>query len=314
MAIKPEDDIHRESCTKDEAVAKMLGWMRGSVRKRIIQSDQYGIFSQNDLSHLHKLPGSLEEILTEQRDAALQKLLDKAEDEDLHEHIEELDEGVNKCTALIDKCVAYKAYINDELKKGESSALKIDKQTTEETGITHITLISLDEWARKQFDIPIIGSLESTSPAFNQPTESQQNFSPKKELNNIEININLSSARDTSQSQGHRPACAETDIVENHSPKKKSKMIEQEEVILKTIENLGYDPKKLPDNPPGKPGVKAEIKSSLEKNPLFEGPTVFNKAWERLCEYKKIEYSKEALPPPPKNIMGDTCGGENPTS
>ena len=56
----------------------------------------------------------------------------------------------------------------------------------------------------------------------------------------------------------------------------------QDAAILGEIEKQGYDPLALPKNPPGKPGVKAAIRTALSKNSLFTGGTVFNKAWERL--------------------------------
>jgi hypothetical protein len=46
--------------------------------------------------------------------------------------------------------------IEDELAKGESSALRVDQRATEKTGRVHITLRSLDLWARNQYDISIL--------------------------------------------------------------------------------------------------------------------------------------------------------------
>ena len=56
----------------------------------------------------------------------------------------------------------------------------------------------------------------------------------------------------------------------------------QDSAILCEIEKQGYDPLALPKNPPGKSGVKADIRAALSQNSLFTGATVFNKAWERL--------------------------------
>lgn len=52
--------------------------------------------------------------------------------------------------------------------------------------------------------------------------------------------------------------------------------------ILAAIRDAGHDPNALPVNEPGKPGVKAFIRKSLNESPLFVGNKVFDKAWERL--------------------------------
>ena len=51
----------------------------------------------------------------------------------------------------------------------------------------------------------------------------------------------------------------------------------QEEEIIRVIRNIGHDPRQLPKNSPGKPGVKAEVREKLSFS-----TKVFDKAWERL--------------------------------
>lgn len=60
------------------------------------------------------------------------------------------------------------------------------------------------------------------------------------------------------------------------------KLLAQEKAILAGISNLGHDPKKLPKNISGKPGVKANVRRSLKDDELFDGSTIFEHAWERL--------------------------------
>lgn len=67
----------------------------------------------------------------------------------------------------------------------------------------------------------------------------------------------------------------------------------QDTVILSAILAAGYDPKRLPKNPSGRRGVKAEIREAVTKSrrDLFpEGSTTFKKAWERLCSHEDIKY------------------------
>lgn len=66
----------------------------------------------------------------------------------------------------------------------------------------------------------------------------------------------------------------------------------QEAAILEAIAGEGCDPKNLPANESGKPGVKAAIRGRVEKThpDLFiRGSRVFNKAWERLRALGEIE-------------------------
>lgn len=65
-------------------------------------------------------------------------------------------------------------------------------------------------------------------------------------------------------------------------PEPRTKMLDQEEAILDAIKELGVDPTAFPPNRSGKSGVKAAVKLRLDKTPLFEKPTAFKNAWERL--------------------------------
>ena len=62
--------------------------------------------------------------------------------------------------------------------------------------------------------------------------------------------------------------------------------------VLNQITSLGYDPLALPQNPPGKDGVKAEVRKALSRDRLFAGVTVFDKAWERLSANREIVIHK----------------------
>ena len=66
---------------------------------------------------------------------------------------------------------------------------------------------------------------------------------------------------------------------------------EQEKAILACIANLGHDPKQLPKNPPGKPGVKKEIRIKLNGKPPFEAKSAFKHAWDRLLDGGEIVYA-----------------------
>lgn len=73
-----------------------------------------------------------------------------------------------------------------------------------------------------------------------------------------------------------------------HMPRQRA----QEEMILKTLRDIGYEPLCLPKKPDGKDGVKAEVRKALRGNPLFAGTTVFDKAWLRLSNFDDIVIAK----------------------
>ena len=68
----------------------------------------------------------------------------------------------------------------------------------------------------------------------------------------------------------------------NSVPLPKQRQPYQEEVVLQTIRQLGYDPQSLPKAPAGKPGVKRQVRDALAANRAFTGTTILDGAWERL--------------------------------
>lgn len=70
------------------------------------------------------------------------------------------------------------------------------------------------------------------------------------------------------------------------------KLMQQDKAILNAIVELGHDPLNLPINPSGGSGVKAKVRSLLDGRGLFNGPTVFKHAWDRLRHVKKIKDQK----------------------
>lgn len=78
------------------------------------------------------------------------------------------------------------------------------------------------------------------------------------------------------------PAARKVEAVTgNKNPPKQQQF--QEQAILRVLASLSYDPKALPKNKPGKPGVKAAVRNELKLS-----VSVFKKAWERL----KVKYAE----------------------
>lgn len=72
-------------------------------------------------------------------------------------------------------------------------------------------------------------------------------------------------------------------------PPPQKRQIQQEDRILDVLEALGFDPLKLPNDPPGRPGVKKQVRDMLANESIFRGGSIFGKAWDRLSDKKLIK-------------------------
>lgn len=73
------------------------------------------------------------------------------------------------------------------------------------------------------------------------------------------------------------------------TPRKKTKGMLQEEIILTCIKELGYEPTQLPRNESGRRGIKADVLAKIGTGkPPFETHRRFLNAWDRLRGQKKI--------------------------
>ena len=66
------------------------------------------------------------------------------------------------------------------------------------------------------------------------------------------------------------------------------RQIEQEDEIIQTLKDLGYDPMKLPKYTPGRPDFKRDVKVKIGTQGMWAGSSVFNKAWDRLGSKNRI--------------------------
>lgn len=154
--INPEDEVIIDvstSCTEDEAVAKMLGWMQGDRRLSFIKVTNDGI-DPAQLPHLYKLPGPIIEFATDERNDARNRFLNACEKNDF-ESAEKWEARVEYWDKIGVQTAHYKRAIGDELCRAKSM-LKLDKRMTADTGIPHITLVSLDQWVRTTYGKSII--------------------------------------------------------------------------------------------------------------------------------------------------------------
>ena len=233
----------KTSCTIDDAVAKLLGWLKGPIYISSIRVDQP--ITLEHLENLDSLVFSITDHLESLRDEAIYKY-DDAISADAPEDVRSsLLEAYGNTLSLIERANLFIIDINEELNKKDSSSLTIDSTSNVDDDKIRITIKSLDQWAKKKYGIAVLE--DGVLPVLN----SSKQKTPK-------------SADKPFQRQ-------------------------QERAILEMIGKLGEDPKNLPKNPPGKPGIKAKVRKTLINETLFAGSTVFDKAWGRLRDDEDIQ-------------------------
>ena len=263
LSYSYNDDVInlKTSCNKEDAVAKMIGWLQGPVCSDLTEPEDG--FNEQQLRCMDTLVHTLAKHLTDLRKAALLEASAAISFDPKQAESNKVLESVLDIEDISKRANLFLIDIEDELSKGDLSLLIIDKPATEKYGEIQITLKSLDRWAKHTHDISILDYLDSRL---------------------IATNIQSSTG---------------IDLTESNSPKKVIMRQRQQEIaIIKVIETFGLNPKSLPKNNKGKSGVKADVRKALHEDPLFSGSTVFDKAWERLSNFKEIVLI--AIDPTPK--------------
>ena len=123
----------RTSVTIDEAVAILFGWQSGPIL-------------------FYPLEENPSQEMVDAGDGLLYSLMD-----DLYDHRDSIDEFPK----VLEKAKAFLCDINDEINKGENSALRIDQKLSNDV-FTFITLTSLNEWKKSRYGNLVIDPVDST--------------------------------------------------------------------------------------------------------------------------------------------------------
>lgn len=152
----------RTSCTKEEAAAKLIGWMKGNVRHDYPSDIDEDEITSDNLVYTHSLIYGLQEHLQILRNAEWNRYNEAVCAKLPEEVLNQKAYAIAECDELIHKVGEYLCDIDEELEKEYeltgSSALKIDRRITEDSGTLHITIRSLDRWARQKYGISILDS------------------------------------------------------------------------------------------------------------------------------------------------------------
>lgn len=153
----------RKSCSIEDAVAKLLGWLKGPVSHGSIRIDN-GPITIEQLEYLDTLVFSLEDHLKSLREETIYKL-DDAINADASDDVKRpLLDAASDIEFLIEKAMIYFLDIREELDKGELSELVEDHAEKDASGKAYITIKSLDRWARKRYGIKILDGVVTPAP------------------------------------------------------------------------------------------------------------------------------------------------------
>jgi len=200
--INPEDEIlpdFRISYTKDECVAKMLGWMKGHIRQKYVRVTLDGI-SEDQLPYLHSLDWPLQEQLLELREAARRQVVQATESGATTKEIRTKQDAFNESENQINQAATYLLDIEDEIARGKESDLRIDQQATKESGHIHITIRSLDKWARQKYGMQILAHSPLAMPSVAKAIADTKTSPSRQKLRDQEVAI-----LDKIRSRGYQP-------------------------------------------------------------------------------------------------------------
>lgn len=171
------------SCSREDAAAKLLGWLRGPMFYKYIEVTSAGI-TVDQLKHISSLEytsgGTLASQLTEFRQAALIDFYNATDGADQDEKSDIVVFWNNQ----IHQAAEYLRDIDDELDKEDDSTLKIDKRETERLGKLQIRLSSLDLWSKDKYKFSIFDDYKSEVEK-NGTTTVAVKGQPEKELKSL---------------------------------------------------------------------------------------------------------------------------------
>lgn len=259
MTISPEESVYidrRKNCTKDEVVAKLIGWTQGPIRCRFTDDDvavpdEDGFYTLDlaspvPLETIYSQEESLDIVLFGHLGLARDSFVAAVEGNASLAEIHEKKAAINVARERIENAKVYFRDIEKELAKGKGSILKIDQNARNAEWEPALTRESVKLWMRKKYKISLIDWEFAAGP---------------------QVPSQAGSKTGDSDQQKSTP---------------RRKLRDQELAMLGEIQRLGYNPTQLPKRSPGKRGVKAEVKAALDGHPLFAAPSAFKRTWDEL--------------------------------
>jgi hypothetical protein len=160
----------RTSVTVDEAVAILLGVLKGPIKSLPL----YDYSSDEERDFVETLCFSLPEYLEDKKEQLESDIAEAKIDKKPPDVIAAKHEALLKHKEDIDMAKAYLCTINDELNKGATSALRVDLKLTNNL-LTYITVASLDEWfINNGYSVRVLVPVPTTKQSTAHITADQQ--------------------------------------------------------------------------------------------------------------------------------------------
>jgi hypothetical protein len=140
------------SCSKEQAVAKLLGWSIGPLFKRRFHASEAG-FLESDLFWVENFEQGIDAQLQSMLIAAQNKAIRRLEEGAPFDELTALDQDIERVKSLVLQVHEYRMSMEDELAKGPTSELRLDTTRTAEEGVDYITLLSLNRWALQKYKV-----------------------------------------------------------------------------------------------------------------------------------------------------------------
>lgn len=182
------------SCTKEQAVLRLLGWGKETITKKYIKMSSAEKF-EKDMKEISPIAINLHELLTETYREALQKYEDSfSEDpteDELNTALKLHGSRILEAEEFISEAHGYLMDITDELARPDS-ALRIDQDATTKSGTAFITIRSLEEWAKNKYakleESSVKEELKNTEKSSGSTDDSSVG---EKTLNSLYITLGL---------------------------------------------------------------------------------------------------------------------------
>jgi hypothetical protein len=181
------------SCSIEQAVAKLLGWSKGPLFRKTVRVTEAGVVD-DDLALVEVFEGGidaqLESMLIDAQNQAIVALDEGA----THDELSRLDKRIEQVMELVARVHDFRIRIDDELAKGQDSQLRIDRSRSDEAGMVHITLRSLDQWSVKEYGQSIFArplGARSDQQEEEEPDEKSEPEMPSLEAKRVLIALAL---------------------------------------------------------------------------------------------------------------------------
>ena len=172
------------SCSKDDALKYLLGWLTGPIQPNYYPEDASPEEMEwCDFSVCTSLHDDRERAEANYSNAKAEKL----DQDSVNIALKEL----QRCDELFARAHRYLCDIDDELAKGELSVLRIDRPKTTNPQYPYITLASLADWAKGKYEIDIFEKNQNAIRIGKNQSEMAKSKTTPKSIDSLQVTFSF---------------------------------------------------------------------------------------------------------------------------